>query len=116
MLISPSERYEGKLMADLTEEEIQALSARVAEELQTPSYMVLTLEGGLKMMVVDEESAFDYAYVITLYGGYFIQAYIAHENYATLTQEEVTEAVTLMDSIRMLPPLLRAFFGRRNSP
>lgn len=103
LLISPSELYDDQMMADLTEEEIEVLFTEVAKEMQSPSYEVMTVEDGLMMMVVNEEAGSDYAYVITIYGGFFIQVYVAHEDYATLTQEEVAEAINLLDSIRVIP-------------
>lgn len=103
LVISYSEIYDDKMMSDLTDEEIEALFATVAEELEKPAYEVRTLEDGIKMMIVNEDSASDYAYIITIYKGYFIQAYVAHDDYATLTNEEVDEAILLMDSMQIVP-------------
>jgi len=104
VLISYSEEYGDKLMSDLNDEQIEALFITVAEELEKPSYEMRTLEDGIKMMIVQEDAASDYAYIITIYEGYFIQAYIAHDDYATLTQEEVNDLMLLMDNVRILPP------------
>ena len=103
-VVSYSELHGGKLMSDLTDEEIEALFATVAEEMEKPSYEVRTLDDGIKVMIVNEESASDYAYIITIYEGYFIQGYIAHDDYLTLTDEEVNEAINVMDSMIFLTP------------
>lgn len=103
-VVSYSELHGGKLMSDLTNEEIEALFATVAEEMEKPSYVVQTLDDGIKVMIVNEESASDYAYIITIYEGYFIQGYIVHDDYVTLTDEEVNEAISVMDSMLFLPP------------
>ncbi len=104
VVISYSEEYGDKMMSDLNDEQLEALFATVAEELEKPSYEVRTLEDGIKMMIVHEDAASDYAYIITIYEGYFIQAYIAHDDYATLTEEEVNDLILLMDNVHILPP------------
>ncbi len=104
VMISYSEEYGQSMMADLTAEQLEALYQTIAPEMQDPSYEMRTLEDGIVMMVVNENTDNDYAYVITIYEGYFIQAYIAHDDYAPLTTQEVDALITLMDNVYILPP------------
>lgn len=104
VLISFSEEHVGRMMSELTDEEIDDLIGTIGSEMQNPSHEVKVLEDGIKMMVVQENEGSDYAYVLTIYDGYFIQMYIAHDDYATLTDEEVDAAITMMDNVHVLPP------------
>ncbi len=92
-----------KTMFDWTDEELEGLYSTIANGLENPTYEMLEQKDGRKVMIVNEESAYDYAYLLTVYQGYYIQVYVAHADYKTLTQEEIDAAAAMMDQIKILP-------------
>lgn len=101
LAIAPTEEYEdGLVLNDLTEENVETLFKTVSAELENPSYEVKDLKNGHKVMLINEsDSKSDFAYIISIHNGYFIQLSIMHSGFDQLTEDEVNVGFAMMDTI-----------------
>ncbi|NLI20101.1 MAG: hypothetical protein GX418_00915 [Clostridiales bacterium] len=100
--VAPTEEYEEQTLADLSDDELDTLFAMLSADLDDPSYTMVTTAGGYECMVVEDNSATDSAIIALLYDGYFIQISVWNVNYDTLTDDDMTVAETMIDSLKIV--------------
>ncbi|MEG0492265.1 MAG: hypothetical protein RR696_03610 [Clostridia bacterium] len=91
--IAFSEEHDGRSMADLSQEEKDALIATFNEGYENATQTEMTTKEGSQIFLLDENnSESDYALAFTIYKGYFIQMFISKPNFETLTEENIALA------------------------
>ena len=104
LTIARSDLFEGKGIADLSQEERDILAGMLCDHAAAPKYSEITLENDLVVMLVEEETeANDFASMQTIFNGYFITLYVANENYAKLSVDDAENMVEIMQSIVFSP-------------
>ena len=91
-------------MSDFTEDEKNALVDLWSEGMAAPTYAYEALPDGNLMLLLEENSKdADYAYIITVYHGYFFNLYGSRENYAELTAADLSEMYEIIRSLVITP-------------
>ena len=84
----------------LTEEQKANMQEILSPDFNEPEFRLFKTEDGLSLLLVDEtDSMSEYAYILTVYDGYFVE--IDMFKTSPVTQEDIDAAVTMMQSIRV---------------
>lgn len=98
--IGYSEEYDGRSMGELTDEELEAISAAITPAFQAPECLVNETEGGTRVLTFAEtEGESFWAQAVTVYKGYFITVQIEKPHYAALSDEDIDRAVALLSGM-----------------
>ncbi len=105
MVIAPEEEYGGKNLSDLTQEELGKLVADMKELMVQPTVETLTMaDGNLLIVLNEDQEQNDFASAYTMYDGYVVSMYVAHEDdHDKLTDDETNAMVQMMQSLKVLP-------------
>ena len=107
-LIAFSEEYaevfgRASRLNDLTEEQLKKAIAELTQDFAEPEVKVAETGLGTKVLIVNEQgSESEYATILTIYHGYFIQIYIDEITGRQLTDEEILTGLDIMTGITLV--------------
>lgn len=101
--IAPSDIYDKESLADLDDEEVLALMTLAGEQYEVPEMTIDTTPLGNKYIHVCANSEFDIDSVFTLYMGYFIELTQWHDDYSTITDDDLAFMLQLLHNIEFKP-------------
>lgn len=99
LMIAYDELFGTSSLSDMDAETEQAFFEYATAGFEAPTYEMRSLDNDVRVMVLNEDGASDFAYVMTVYHGYFVFIYIAHEDYSTIGNDDIEKAVALVDAI-----------------
>ena len=110
--INPSEEYVGLSLADLPEEELDAMVAMLVADFEAPEANRFTTPSGNMVLFIRETfGGNQYATMQTLYRGFFFYLYCAYEDFSNLTDADIEVMHKIIEGLEleslaepMLPP------------
>ncbi len=98
--IAAGDEYDGRALADLTEEEKQQIIDAWSIAMEKPTYAFVPLSNGNTALVMEENTEEnDFAFMITLYKGYFFHVFASYEDYRKLTADDMAFLYQLADGL-----------------
>ena len=106
--IAYDDLYMDRSLPDLTPEELEDLyhSAIGMMDEETATYTMHTLDDGVMIMIVYESENPEFADVLTIRDGFFIEMFGGYDSGAEskpVTKEDIEYAVELIDAIQIIP-------------
>lgn len=96
--LMPDDSYTGMDMAELTAEDIQALSGMVTEDLGESTQELYDMPCGLKAMEIRDTANTEYI-AMTLKDGYFFYINAFHDDFSPLSEDEIAAAKSAFDCL-----------------
>lgn len=88
--IAPSEDFDGKSLADFTDEEKQLLIDQMEDDFyHSSSEFFLTPSGNMILLMKEETGDVGYAAMITLYRGFYFSLHCNYADYRPLTDADI---------------------------
>ena len=103
VVMAPTEEYPDKSMADLTEEEKNAVLENLIADVDAADYGMMTLENGREVMFYVERGESEIGNVIDIYDGYIIQLIYVRGDFDTLLDSDVEAADAFMNTVAYTP-------------
>ncbi len=100
--VAATEEYEDVTVGDLSKEDMDTLFATVSADMDDPSYSLEKTDAGYPYLFVQDNSETDSAIMILLKEGYVIQMSVWNANYDALTEDDITAATTLLDTLAIV--------------
>lgn len=83
----------------LTDDQIANAKEILSPDFNNPEFTFFKTENGLSLLLVDEtDSQSEYAYILTIYNGYFVEVDMFKAS--SITQQDIDAAATMLQSIR----------------
>lgn len=102
--ISPGEEYTGLSLADLPDEDKEAVMAMEAELYLDPVQEVLTTPSGNQIIFTREGAESDqFASILTLYRGFVFYEYCAHDDFSPVTEEDIAVMHEITHGVQIEP-------------
>lgn len=108
LLIAYSEEYAARFgrestLNDLSEDELNAAIADLTSDFADPQITVAVTGLGTKVIIANEQgSESEFATILTVYHGYFVQIYIDQLNGRELTEAEIQTGLDIMTSLTLI--------------
>ena len=108
LLVAFSEEYAERFgresrLNDLTQEELDAAIAELTSDFASPEITMATTGLDTIVIVVNEQgSESEYATILTVYHGYFVQVYIDQLDGRPITDEEIQIGLDIMTSLALI--------------
>lgn len=108
LIVAYSDEYaalygEDKTLNDLTEEEFAAAVQDLCADFYAPTTSVVTTSFGTKCIVVNEDGCeSEFATILTVYHGYFIQVYIDSLDGVVIDDAIIQTAVDILSSMEIV--------------
>lgn len=105
LTVAPGEEFDGSSATPITKNDLGKIIEMQLEDMANGQVEFFELADGATAALVDENDAdSDFAFVITVYGNYYIELHFAHSNMATqLTREELDAAISIFKSLKVEP-------------
>jgi hypothetical protein len=100
--VAPDEEYEGDTLSSLSADELETFFTTVSADMDAPSYQMNKTAGGYDYMLVEDASQTDSAVMVLIYEGYFVQMTVWNNGYTVLSNDELTVAESLLDTLRIV--------------
>ena len=98
-MIAPSEEYVGKNLADLSDDEQNAILSMMVTDCDQVDYGTVTLDNGNTMLYYTESGAADIGNILDIHDGYFIQLAYVHKDATPILESDMMAAEALMSTM-----------------
>lgn len=108
LLIAYSEEYadtfgKDSTLNDLTPEQLIRATMELTSQYSKPEVTTATTDFGTLCIIVNEQgSESEYASILTIYHGYFIEVYIDMLNGEQLSEEDIQKGLDIMSSLELI--------------
>lgn len=98
-----SEEYDGRSIAELSDEELENISAQILPAFMNPECVLNETSEGTRVFTFDEkEGESDWAIAVTVYKGYFITVQIERPEYEKLSALDLERAIDLLSDMHFV--------------
>lgn len=101
--IAPSDIYDDKNLADLTDDEVMELMSIAGSQFENPAGTVDVTPSGNKYIHICSNDSSDMDVIFTVYKGYFVELTQWREDFEPLTEEDEKFMFQLLYNIEFIP-------------